>query len=192
MRRVVSSGGRVFVGVLGGARARLHRVSADRGHRQGRLAPRRSAQGGRRRRQARGHQAAAGQGRDAPRPGQPRRSKATREVFLELPDKFRRNESLSLGPGGPGIDRVEVLNGNDIWEENSGGGGRGGLAAAATSVAAVVGGDFGGFRRGGLAVRPERRRRSGAARRASIPSGSRNCSCETGAPKWRVCSSRSC
>jgi len=44
------------------------------------------------------------------------------EVFIELPDKFRRNESLSLGPGGPGIDRVEVLNGNDVWDENSGGG----------------------------------------------------------------------
>jgi hypothetical protein len=55
------------------------------------------------------------------------------EVFFELPDKFRRNESLSLGPGGPGIDRVEVLNGNDIWDENSGGGGRFGR-----------GGDFGG------------------------------------------------
>lgn len=56
------------------------------------------------------------------------------EVFLELPDKFRRNESLSLGPGGPGIDRVEVLNGNEVRDENSGGGfGRG----------------FGGFRGGG-------------------------------------------
>ena len=56
------------------------------------------------------------------------------ELFIELPDKFRRNESLTLGPGGPGIDRVEVLNGNDVWEENSGGGGRGGLDAAETSV----------------------------------------------------------
>jgi hypothetical protein len=60
------------------------------------------------------------------------------EVFFELPDKFRRNESLSLGPGGPGIDRVEVLNGNEIWDENSGGGGRFGR-----------GGDFGGGRDGG-------------------------------------------
>jgi hypothetical protein len=66
------------------------------------------------------------------------------EVFFELPDKFRRNESLSLGPGGPGLDRVEVLNGSDIWDENNnaGGGGRFGR-----------GGDFGGFgggRRGGF------------------------------------------
>jgi hypothetical protein len=59
------------------------------------------------------------------------------ELFIELPDKFRRNESLTLGPGGPGIDRVEVLNGNDAWEENSGGGGG-------------RGGDFGGFARGGF------------------------------------------
>ncbi len=57
------------------------------------------------------------------------------EIFIELPDKFRRNESLTLGPGGPGVDRVEVLNGNDAWEENSGGGGRGGFGR---------GGDFGG------------------------------------------------
>ena len=64
------------------------------------------------------------------------------ELFIELPDKFRRNESLTLGPGGPGIDRVEVLNGNDAWEENSGGGGgRGGFGR---------GGDFGGFAPGGF------------------------------------------
>jgi hypothetical protein len=66
------------------------------------------------------------------------------EVFLELPDKFRRNESLSLGPGGPGIDRVEVLNGNDVWDENNGGGGRFGRGGFGGG-----GGDFGGFRRGG-------------------------------------------
>ena len=67
------------------------------------------------------------------------------EVFLELPDKFRRNESLTLGPGGPGIDRVEVLNGNDIWDENNGGGGRFGRGGFGGG-----GGDFGGFRRGGV------------------------------------------
>jgi hypothetical protein len=67
------------------------------------------------------------------------------EVFLELPDKFRRNESLSMGPGGPGIDRVEVLNGTDVWDENSGGGrgfGGGGFGGG--------GGGFGGGRRGGF------------------------------------------
>jgi hypothetical protein len=63
------------------------------------------------------------------------------EVFLEVPDKFRRNESLSIGPGGPGIDRVEILNGNEVFDENSGGAGRFGRG----------GGDFGGGgRRGGV------------------------------------------
>jgi hypothetical protein len=73
------------------------------------------------------------------------------EVFFELPDKFRRNESLSLGPGGPGIDRVEVLNGDDIWDENSGGG-RGGFGRGGDFGGGRGGGDFGGFgeRRGGV------------------------------------------
>jgi hypothetical protein len=69
------------------------------------------------------------------------------EVFFELPDKFRRNESLTLGPGGPGTERVEVLNGNDVWEENTGG--RGGFGGGDFRGR---GGDFGGFggRRGDL------------------------------------------
>jgi hypothetical protein len=62
------------------------------------------------------------------------------EIFLEPPDKFRRNESLSIGLGGPGIERVEILNGNDVIDENTGGG-RGGFARG--------GGDFGGNRGGG-------------------------------------------
>jgi hypothetical protein len=61
------------------------------------------------------------------------------EIFLEPPDKFRRNESLSIGLGGPGIERVEILNGNDVIDENSGGG-RG----------FARGGDFGGGRGGGV------------------------------------------
>jgi hypothetical protein len=71
------------------------------------------------------------------------------EVFLEVPDKFRRNESLSLGPGGPGIDRVEVLNGNEVWEENSGGGGRFGRGDFGGGRGGDFGGGGGGFRRGG-------------------------------------------
>ena len=50
------------------------------------------------------------------------------EIFLELPDKFRRNESLTLGGGGgTGIDRTEILNGTEFSTEVSGGdfGGRG-------------------------------------------------------------------
>src|SRR6185503_21112655 len=47
-----------------------------------------------------------------------------------------------------GIDRVEVLNGNEIWDQNSGGGrfGRGGFGGGDFGGR---GGDFGGFRRGG-------------------------------------------
>jgi hypothetical protein len=49
------------------------------------------------------------------------------EIFLELPDKFRRNESLTLGAGGSPLDRTEILNGSGFSTEVSGGdfGGRG-------------------------------------------------------------------
>jgi hypothetical protein len=49
------------------------------------------------------------------------------EIFLEPPDKFRRNESLTLGAGGSPIDRTEILNGSEFSQEVSGGdfGGRG-------------------------------------------------------------------
>jgi len=48
------------------------------------------------------------------------------ELFFELPDKFRRNESLTIG-GGTGIDRKDILNGNEFSSEVSGDafGGRG-------------------------------------------------------------------
>jgi len=68
------------------------------------------------------------------------------EIFLEPPDKFRRNESLSIGLGGPGIERVEILNGTDVIDENNGGG-RGGFARG--------GGDVGGNRGRGQ-IDPER------------------------------------
>jgi hypothetical protein len=48
------------------------------------------------------------------------------EIFLELPDKFRRNESLTLGAGGSAIERTEIVNGNEFSTEVSGDfGGRG-------------------------------------------------------------------
>jgi len=48
------------------------------------------------------------------------------EVFFELPDKFRRNESLTIG-GGSNFERTEILNGAEFSTEVSGGdfGGRG-------------------------------------------------------------------
>src|SRR4029453_18403121 len=48
------------------------------------------------------------------------------EIFLEPPDKFRRNEALTLGAGGSAIDRTEILNGSEFSTEVSGDfGGRG-------------------------------------------------------------------
>ena len=43
------------------------------------------------------------------------------EVQIEMPNKYRRNESVGLA-GGPNVDRTEVLNGGQIWQETSGGG----------------------------------------------------------------------
>jgi len=56
------------------------------------------------------------------------------EVLLELPGKYRRNE-LSGFAGGPTQERVEALNGQDVWDINAAGGGFGR-------------GGFGGGRRG--------------------------------------------
>jgi len=55
------------------------------------------------------------------------------EVLIELPNKYRRNE-LSGFAGGPTQERVEVLNGDDVWDINAQGG---------------FGGGFGRFGRGG-------------------------------------------
>jgi hypothetical protein len=44
------------------------------------------------------------------------------QVRLELPDKLRRDEDLSLPGGGPAVVRTEVLNGTTVWDDNSGGG----------------------------------------------------------------------
>jgi hypothetical protein len=71
------------------------------------------------------------------------------EIFLEPPDKFRRNESLSIGLGGPGIDRVEILNGNDVIDENNGSG-RGGFGRGGDFGGNRGGGDFGGGNGGGF------------------------------------------
>ena len=49
------------------------------------------------------------------------------EIRIERPGKMRRDEDLSLPGGGPAIVRTEVLNGADVWDENSGAGGFGGF-----------------------------------------------------------------
>jgi hypothetical protein len=42
------------------------------------------------------------------------------EIFLELPDRFRRNESLTVGVGGSSLDRTDILNGSEFSSEVSG------------------------------------------------------------------------
>jgi len=120
MRRVVSLGGSVFIGVL--ATLALGSIGSaqteDTAKGASLLAEARKALGGDdklaavKRLQVKGEMR-RGQGNNT--------LEGDTEVFLELPDKFRRNESLSIGPGLGGIDRVEVLNGNEIWDQNSGG-----------------------------------------------------------------------
>ena len=153
MRRSVSSGVSVFAGVLAvlalGSIASSQAEDAAKG--ASLLAEARKALGGEdklaavKRLQVKGEMR-RGQGNNT--------LEGDTEVFLELPDKFRRNESLSIGPGLGGIDRVEVLNGNDVWDENNSGGagrfGRGGFGGGGDFGGGARGGDFGGgFRRGG-------------------------------------------
>jgi hypothetical protein len=45
------------------------------------------------------------------------------QIRLEVPDKLRRDEDLSLPGGAPAVIRTEVLNGSTVWEDISGGGG---------------------------------------------------------------------
>ena len=47
------------------------------------------------------------------------------ELLIEAPDKLRRNESIGV-PGGALMIRTEVLNGTDVWDDNSQRGGMGG------------------------------------------------------------------
>jgi hypothetical protein len=56
------------------------------------------------------------------------------EIAVELPNKYLRKESIILGGGGQGLDRIEGLNGTEAWEEMKFGGG----------VNFGDGGDFGG------------------------------------------------
>ena len=62
------------------------------------------------------------------------------EMFFELPDKFRRNESLTIGGGGggTGIDRKEILNGGEFSTEVSGGNFGAVVASAAVPLALVA------------------------------------------------------
>jgi len=72
------------------------------------------------------------------------------DVFIELPDKYRRNELT--GFAGANVDRTEVLNGADVWDETSGGftGGRGFPGGGGFGRGGGGGGDRGGGGRGGF------------------------------------------
>src|SRR5580765_1846860 len=41
------------------------------------------------------------------------------DVFIELPDKYRKNELT--GFAGANVDRTEALNGADVWDDTAGG-----------------------------------------------------------------------
>lgn len=71
------------------------------------------------------------------------------EIRLELPDKLRRDEDTSLPGGGPAIVRTEVLNGTQVWDENSGGGGFGRVGFGGFGRGGGFGGGRGGGDRGG-------------------------------------------
>ena len=68
------------------------------------------------------------------------------QVFVERPDKFKRKDELSLGAGGPSIERVQVLTPTEFVEETSQGGmpGRGGFDGGGRGGGFRGGGNFGG------------------------------------------------
>jgi len=77
------------------------------------------------------------------------------DIEIQLPDKYRRNESVD-GPLGQTIDRTEALNGTDIWNDTNRSGGPGGGGFAGGGLGRGDRGGFGGFgggaRRGGDAA----------------------------------------
>ena len=72
------------------------------------------------------------------------------DVFIELPDKYRKNEIT--GFAGANVERTEALNGADVWDESSGGltAGRGFGGGGGFGRGGDRGGGGGGFRGGGF------------------------------------------
>src|SRR5262245_28686387 len=77
------------------------------------------------------------------------------DVFIELPDKYRRDEIT--GFAGANVKRTEALNGTDVWDDSSGGltggrgfGGGGGFGRGGRGGGDRGGGGGGGFRGGGF------------------------------------------
>jgi len=71
------------------------------------------------------------------------------ELFIELPDKYRKNEIT--GFAGANVERTEALNGNDVWDDSSGGltAGRGFGGGGFGRGGGADRGGGGGFRGGG-------------------------------------------
>jgi hypothetical protein len=91
------------------------------------------------------------------------------DIFIELPDKYRRNEIT--GFAGANVERTEALNGGDAWDASSGGltGGRG--FPGGGGFGRGGGGDRGGgggFRGGGF-DRGRQARNGGAPQADSAP-----------------------
>jgi hypothetical protein len=70
------------------------------------------------------------------------------DVFIELPDKYRRNEIT--GFAGANVERTEALNGADVWDESSGGLTAGRSFGGGGGFGRDRGGGGGGFRGGGF------------------------------------------
>ena len=87
------------------------------------------------------------------------------EIFIEQPSRYRRNETTG-NAGGPIGERVEVLNGTEVWEESSNGfpggrfgfGGFGGGGGRGRAGGGRDGGQPDGARAGAPAIDPERLR----------------------------------
>ena len=69
------------------------------------------------------------------------------DVFIELPDKYRKNELT--GFAGANVDRTEALNGADVWDETAGGEAGGRPFGGGGGFGGGRGGDRGGRGGGG-------------------------------------------
>jgi hypothetical protein len=69
------------------------------------------------------------------------------DVFIELPDKYRKNELT--GFAGANVDRTEALNGSDVWDDTSGGAAGGRPFGGGGGFGGGRGGDRGGRGGGG-------------------------------------------
>jgi len=91
------------------------------------------------------------------------------DVFIELPDKYRRDEVT--GFAGANVERTEALNGTEVWDDSSGGltGGRGFGGGGGFPRGGRGGGDRGGGFRGGGFDRGRNPQQNGGATQADAP-----------------------